>query len=215
VILALLAVCGFALQTRAYAESNESPDVLVNTQAAVQLQLDAFAKEKSNYDHLLAAQKLSASLNPRGGKATLSKLDEDCLRLQLKVLLALSEARDRHYDRKAPANRVAINIMPPVSNANELRISGMDPTAIKDPTARKQYNEAIAENLQRLEKSNREHALSRGMDYALIHIWIFVQRGFRQDSPAQKRAIEIVHETIQDKELLERFNSKTRPGITR
>ena len=101
-IIALLLV--FA--TQVFAESNDSQKALKNAQTKVQLKLDQFAKDNADYEALLAAQKLSASLNPRGDKTHLAKLDEECLRLQVKVLLALANARDPHYDRDARENIV-------------------------------------------------------------------------------------------------------------
>ena len=200
--------------TRVCAESNDSLEALANAQETVQRKLDEFAKDSNNFDVLLVAQKLSASLNPRGDKKKLSRLDEACLRLQLKVLLSLAGARDRHFDRKIPANRVFLNVSPPLANGTGPLTSGMEPNSMKDLKARKVYEEAIAENHKRTEKLKREMALSRGMEYALIHVWVFVKQGFPKDSAAQKRAIEIVHATIPDEVLLDRFNSDKRPSIT-
>jgi hypothetical protein len=199
--------------TRVLAESNDSLEALTNAQAAVQLKLDQFAKTNANYELLLAAQKISASLNPRGDKNHLSKLDEECLRLQLKVLLALAEAHDPHYDWNALTNIVYVNVAPPLNKGTEPLMAGMDPQAIKDVEVRKAYEEAIAQNHRRNEKLRREMALSRGMDYALIDIWIFAKDGFPGTSASRRRAIEIVQKTIPDKTLLDRFNSETMPGL--
>ena len=187
---------------------------MTNAQAAVQLKLDQFAKTNADYELLLTAQRISASLNPRGDKNHLSQLDEKCLRLQLKVLLALAEARDPHYDRNAATNVVYINVTPPLSKGTEPLISGMDPQAIKDVEVRKAYEEAIAQNHRHGEKLRRELALSRAMDHALIDIWLFTKKGFAENSAAKKTALEIVQTTIPDKNLLDRFNSETMPGLT-
>jgi hypothetical protein len=200
--------------TRVCAESNDSLEALTNAQAVVQLKLDQFAKTNADYELLLAAQKASASLNPRGDKSRLGKLDEDCLRLQLKVLLALAEARDPHYDRNAQTNIVYLNVSPPLSRGTGPLMAGMDPQAIKNLEVRQAYEEAITQNHRRNDKLRREMALSRGVDYALIDIWIFTWRGFPENSEAQKSAVEIVRKTIPDKTLLERFNSQTMPGLT-
>jgi hypothetical protein len=202
------------LVARVFAESNDSLEALADAEAAVQLKLDQFAKTNADYELLLSAQKISASLNPRGDKNQLSKLDEECLRLQLKVLLALAKARDPQYDRNAPANAVYLNVAPPLSKGTEELIAGMDPKAIKDVEVRKAYEEAIAQNQRRNEKLKREMALSRGVDYALINIWIFVTRGFPENSAARGAANEIVQKTIPDKILLDRFNSESMPGLT-
>jgi hypothetical protein len=209
-IIALLLV--FAAQV--FAESNDSQEALKKAQTEVRLKLEQFAKDNADYEPLLSAQKLSASLNPRGDKTHLTKLDEECLRLQLKVLLALANARDPHYDRDAPENIVYMNLAPPLTKGNEAMVSGMDPKGIKDPEVRKAYEDAIAQNHRRAEKLNREMAISRGVDNALIDIWVFVKIGFPENSASRREAIEIVQKTIPDRILLDRFNSGTMPGIT-
>lgn len=200
--------------TLALAESNDSLDALTNAEAQVQLKLEQFARTNADYQLLLEAQKISSSLNPRGDRTNLSRLDEGCLRLQLKMLLALAQARDTHYDRNASTNIVYLNVMPPLMVSNQPIAAGMDPNAIKDLTARKAYEDAIAENDGRIEKLNREMALSRGEEYALMDIWIFVKRGFPENSAAQKSAIEIVEKTVADETILNRFKSDTMPGLT-
>ncbi len=201
--------------TLAQAESNDSLDALTNVEAQVQLKLEQFARTNADYQLLLEAQKISASLNPRGDRTNLSRLDEGCLRLQLKVLLALANARDSHYDSNASTNRVYLNLIPPLSDSNGVMWpSGVDPNAIKDPKARKAYEDAIAENNRRNEKLKREMALSRGEEYALMDIWIFVKHGFPENSAAQKSAIEIVEKTVSDEAILSRFKSDSMPGLT-
>ncbi len=209
IIALLLAFVG-----QVFAESNDSQKALKNAQTEVLLKLDQFAKDSADYEPLLAAQKLSASLNPRGDKTHLSKLDEECLRLQLNVLLALANARDPHYDRNARENTVSLNVAPPLTNGNEPMMAGMDPKAIRDRRARKAYEDAIAENHRRAEKLKREMAISRGVDYALLNIWVFVKSGFPEHSAAKKEAEKIVQKTIPDGILLDRFDSGTMPGVT-
>ena len=211
----ILVAVGILFSGAAWAqESNDSMEKLTNAEAQVQLKLGQFAKTNANHELLLEAQKISASLNPRGdNKTTLSPLDEGCLRLQLKTLLALTQARDLHYDRNAQTNAVYMNIAPPLTKAGQGYESGMSPEAIKDPVERKAYEDAISENHRRNEKLRREMALSRGVDYALIDIWVFVKRGLPENSAARNRAIEIVTKTVSDKSVLERFNSSEMPGL--
>lgn len=194
-----------------FAESNDSLEAVRKAQTEVQLKLGQFAKDRADYKSLLATLELSGSINPRGDKTHLSELDEECLRLQLKVLLALAGARDPLYDRNAPQNVVYLNMIPPLSPEMP---SGVDPKAIKDPEARKAYEDAIARNHRRAEKLNREMAISRGVDRALLNIWIFTKHGFPENSAARGEAIEIVQKTIPDKALLDRFNSEKMPGLT-
>ena len=206
----------FASAAWAQIESNDSLEVLTNAEAQVQLKLEQFAKTSANYDLLLEALKISASLNPRGdNKTTLSPFDEGCLQLQLKVLLALNKARDPHYDRNAWTNAVFMNLVPPLPDTNGVWYpSGADPNDIKDSKARKAYEDVIAENNRRGEKAKREMALSRGVDYALINIWVFVKRGLDKNSTAQERAIEIVAKTLPEKTLRDRFDANDMPGLT-
>jgi hypothetical protein len=202
---------GWAL---AKAESNSSLEALTNAETAVQLKLKQFAKANANYQLLLSARKVASSRNPRGdNKTTLSALDEGSLRLQLKVLLALAEARDPHFDRHAATNAASVNVVPPLTNGDGLYAAGMDPKGIQDPEARKAYEDAIAKNHRRKEKHMREREISHGVDYALIDIWVFVKRGLPENSAAQNRAIEIVTHTLSDKSILDRFNSSDMPGL--
>jgi hypothetical protein len=201
--------------TLAQAESNDSLDVLTNAEMQVEMKLEQFAKANADYQLLLEAQKISSSLNPRGDSTNLSRLDEGCLRLQLKVLLVLANARDSHYDSNASTNRVYLNLIPPLPDSNGVMWpSGVDLNAIKDPKARKAYEDAISENNRRNEKLKREMALSRGEEYALMDIWIFVKHGFPENSAAQKSAIEIVEKTVSDETILNRFKSDSMPGLT-
>src|SRR6185503_5108648 len=90
-----LLLLGLSIRTRA--ESNESLETLKYAEERVQANLDEFSRT-DNYEFLVNARKIASSLNPRGDKATLSPLDEGCLRLQLKVLRALAMARDTNFD---------------------------------------------------------------------------------------------------------------------
>jgi hypothetical protein len=107
-----------------------------------------------------------------------------------------------------------MNLAPPLPDTNGVWYpSGVDPNAIKDPKARQAYEDVLAANNQRIEKLRREVSLSRGVDYALIEIWMFVRRGLPENSAAQYRAIEIVTKTLPDKSLLDRFDSSDMPGL--
>ena len=197
------------------AESNESLEGLKYAEAKVQANLDDFAKT-DRYEYLVQARNLASSLNPRGDMKVLSPLDEGCLRLQLKVMLATAKARDARYDPKAKENRTYINISPPLPDSDGTRgPSGVDPASIKDPAARKAYEDAIAENQRRMEKANREMTLTDGVDYGVLDIWIFA-RGFPADSAAKKSAFDIVDKTlagIDNEALRNRIHSESRPGL--
>jgi hypothetical protein len=212
----IMAAVGMLCSSAAWAqESNDSPEKLASAEAQVQAKLGQFATNRVDYQLLLDAQKIATSINPRGGMTNLSKLDENCLRLQLKVLLALAAARDTNYDRNAKTNAVYLNVMPPLAKKpGQVYASGMSPEAIKDPEERKAYEDAIAENHRRSEKLKREMAISRGGEYALNNIWIFINWGYPKDSAARKSAIALVNATLTDKEMLKRFNSDTSPGLT-
>lgn len=167
----------------------------------------------NNYELLLDARKVASSMNPGGGNEVLSKLDEDSLRLQLKVLLALDKARDSHYDRKAETNMVYANIAPPLTKTPGFYAAGMDPKAIKDPEARKAYEDALAENQRRNVKLKREMSISRGVDYAVIDLWHFV-RNLAPNSAPKTKALKIIDATIPNKTLRNRLTSEGSPGLT-
>lgn len=195
------------------AESNESPAILKNAEQGVQARLEQFNQTK-RVELLVEARELAASLNPRGGKTNLSKLDEGSLRLQLKVLLALAAARDPHYDRNASTNAVYLNVAPPLSKGTEPLMAGMDPKAIKDADVRKAYEDAIAENGRRNEKLKREMAISRALDRVVIDIWVFVKRGFPDNSAGRESSMEIIGKTVSDKTILSRLKGDSMPGLT-
>jgi hypothetical protein len=192
-------------------ESNDSLEALRAAESQVQTKLDTFATNKMNYQLLLDAQKVASSLNPRGDEAALSPLDLGCLELQLKVLLALVNARDPQYDFRDQRNRPSLSVTPPLPDVDGRRYpNGVDPKVIKDPAARKAYEDAIADNHRRAEKSQRELLLSRGQDYAELAIRYFV-RGFPVDSAARKSAFTVIEATIADKALRDALMSDSRP----
>jgi len=194
-------------------ESNDSPAALTNAQAQVALKLEQFSRMNTNYDLLLQAQKISASMNQRGSRTNLEALDEGCLRLQLKVLLALTAAGDAHYDWDAPSNRIYLNMAPPLADSNGVSWpSGVDPGVIRDPKARKAYEDELEANRRRIERLNREVALSRAADYAVIDIYYFIH-GFPEDSRARKRAFEIIDQTVTDAGIRRRLESEEHPGL--
>jgi len=200
----------FLFAARAFAESNDSMESLTNAEAAVQFKLEQFGKTNTDYQLLLDAQKISASMNRRGDKTTLNELDERCLRLQLKVLLTIAKARDPYYDPKASTNAFYMNVMPPITKGNQPFMSGMDPNAIKDPEARKAYEDAIAENVRRGKKYEQERSLSYGVDHVVIDLWYFV-KNFPEDSAGRKSSFKIIEATIFDKIILNRLESDSYP----
>jgi hypothetical protein len=193
------------------AESNDSRATMTNAEAAVQAAFDKYSTTH-DYKLLLEARAVSSSMNPRARGPVLSEIDERCLRLQLKTLLAAQEARDQKYDPKAPENMVCANVSPPDSGGQPVA-AGMDPKAIQDPVARKKYEDAIEANNRKNEKLRRERDLSRCADGAVIDIWSFV-RNLPADSEGRKRASQIIDETVTDKTILTRLKSDEHPGLT-
>jgi len=142
----------------------------------------------------------------------LSPLDEQCLRLQLRVLTSAQDARDKGFDPKARENRVYMNVMPPDSGGQGV-MAGMDPKAIRDPVARKKYEDAIEENNRKNMKLRRELDLSRCVERAIIDIWHYV-RNLPEGSEARTRANQIITSTITEKNIVDRLESESSPGIT-
>ena len=201
---------GFAVAT-ARAESNDSMATMTNAEVAVQAGFDKYSTTH-DYKLLLEARAVSSSMNVRERGPALSELDERCLRLQLKTLLAVQEARDQKYDPKAPENIVYNNVAPPDSGGQGVA-AGMDPEAIRDPVARKKYEDAIAANNRKNEKLRRERDLSRCVDRAVIDIWYFV-RNLPAGSEGRRRASQIIDATVTDKAILMRLKSDEHPGLT-
>jgi hypothetical protein len=194
----------------AHAESNDSLQILKAAETTVQARLADFART-GRYELLVEARKLAASMNPRGDNRTrLSDLDESCLRLQLRVMLAIEKARDTRYDPDARENRFYLNVQPP----DLAYPAGIDPKAIQNPAARKAYEDAIAENNRRNEKLTREIKLSDALDYAAIDVWTFV-RNLGANSAARRTAMEIVEKTVEQQTLRARLQGATMPGLTR
>jgi len=202
-----MCLCAASIQ----AESNESLEVLKDAETKVQAKIEEFFRS-DRYELLLEAQTAASSLNPRGGNATLGSLDERSLRLQLKVLHTLANARDLSYDPEAKENRFYINVAVPDSNGLSSWPAGIDPNAIKDTRVRQAYEDAIAENRRRLDKAIREAGLSDGLDYAVLDIWIFV-RGFPVGSAARKSAFDIIEQILADENIRNRILAERRPHV--
>ncbi|MFH1477199.1 MAG: hypothetical protein ABIH24_06895 [Verrucomicrobiota bacterium] len=195
----------------AYAESNDSMQTMTNAEAAVQVKLAEYSRT-GDHKLLVEARRLASSMNPRQRGNTLSPLDEQCLRLQLKVLVSVQDARDKGYDPKAPENIVYMNIMPPESGGQGV-MAGMDPKAIRDPIARKKYEDAIEANKRKNAKLRRELDLSRCVDRAIIDIWHYV-RNFPEGSEARTEANQIIISNVTDTALVKRLESNESPGLT-
>lgn len=209
-LLTTMMFCLFA-PNMAEAESNDSVQTMTEAKAAVQAKLAEHANTGNAY-LLIEASKIASSMNPRDRGDSLSTLDEDCLRLQIEVLLALQNARDLNYDPEAPENIVTANVAPPMDTGQGV-MAGMSPEAIKDPVARKKYEDAIAENNRRNAKLRRELDLSRGVDRVVIDLWHFV-RGLSENSAARTQANQIINTTVTDHKLLGRLLSENSPGLT-
>jgi hypothetical protein len=195
----------------AYAESNDSMQTMTNSEASVQAKLAEYSRT-GDHKLLLEARAIASSMNPRHRGNTLSALDDECLRLQLKVLIAVQGARDKNYDPKAPENIVYMNVSPPDSGGQPVA-AGMDPKAIRDPVARKKYEDAIEENNRKNAKLRRELDLSRCVDRAIIDIWHYV-RNFPEGSEARTKANQIIIGNVTDKALAKRLESNESPGLT-
>jgi hypothetical protein len=140
---------------------------------------------------------------PRGLGGKLSGVDEHWLRLQLKSLMVLQNARDLKYEPSAPGNRATMNVFVP-----GLPVCGMAPSAVHDPAVRANYLKAIAENERRREKFNRELELSRRVDAAVIGIWRFVST---LPGESKARAYQVIEEEVADKDLMARLKSEEPP----
>ena len=209
ILIPIVLVCLYAASIQV--ESNESLEVLKDAETRVQAKIEEFSRT-DRCELLVEAQKVASSLNPREGSATFVALDAGTLRLQLKELRALADARDLQYDPSAKENRIYLNVAVPESNGLSIWPAGIDPNAINDPTTRMAYEDAIAENNRRIKKVVREAGLSAGLDYAVLDIWIFV-RGFPAGSEARKSAFDIIEKTLVDEIIRNRILAERRPGV--
>jgi len=155
------------------------------------------------------AAEIADHLYPEQWPREMTGQAEQMLRLRLEVIKAIDSAMDRGFDPEAPQNRAFMNVVPPVvpTNPPGPLMSGMDPAAIKDPVARKAYEETIEKNKKKIAKTNREHSLKMTFDSCVNNTWVFLLN-LRKDSPAYPRGIQIVEETVKDTNVVRKLKRK-------
>jgi hypothetical protein len=123
------------------------------------------------------------------------------MELKLKILQACHNARDASYDLSKP--NFTINVVPPLGSA-QVTAPSMDPKYIKDPVARKKYEDDIAENDKRRAKWNHERALQRIEDDLINNIKVVIM-GQPAESQLSRDFITLIHSNITDKALHEKL----------
>ena len=100
-------------------------------------------------------------------------------------------------------HELVVNVSPPLGSA-PFTASGMDPEGIKDPRARKRYEDDIAANNLRWAQFNREKALQRLVDDGLRDVRMQI-RNQGADPASRKRAVEVIDSIIKEEKLRARL----------
>ena len=105
--------------------------------------------------------------DPNGGERS-----KEVLTAMLKSLQLIDSLQIKDFDpSKYPAY---MNVAPPILPADGFAVAGMAPEGIKDPVARKAYEEAIAKNRANMEIINNQHFLKLEKESLLNHIKVFL-----------------------------------------
>jgi hypothetical protein len=192
----------------AEAQTNNPLGTLQARADEIHARIAAFSKSQ-NHQLLLDAAEIGNDLYPEQWPREMTGQAEQMLRLRIEVLKAIDSAMDKGFDPEAPQNRAFMNVTPPVMPTNPPGpiMSGMDPAAIKDPVARKAYEEALEKNKKKITKANREHSLKMTFDSCVNNTWVFLLN-LRRDSPAYSRGIQIVEETVKDTNVVRKLKRK-------
>ena len=117
---------------------------------------------------------LTASLNA-GSDSDRAQLRKDVAQTSLDYLRSL-EARLREV---ATDQRPAANVMPPVSGGGPV-FAGMSPQAIKDPQARRAYQDAIHANSELAARVREQETLESGRQRLSMLIKNFIETRYAQ-----------------------------------
>jgi len=182
-------------------EDGSVPDGCATPEEQVSRGLREF-REDNDHRSLERAYSLLPSLIA-SAEAARNKQDRDrALLLMLEFLAECNEAHDKTYDLNDHPPFFT-KVMPPLGSARTV-IAGMDPKEIKDPEARKQYEEEIAENTRRKEKYQRERILQRVLSGGVRHIRAYVEASLAAGSFTD-RHISMVEKHITDTTLKSRI----------
>jgi len=201
----LLKVCLLTLTVvlgrYAFANTADLAKEVQTTSAAIETNLNKFKQDGSTVS-LGEAQRLIVQLG-QPWQQDPKLVRTEVLRFKLKLLQVCFESQDKAYDMKNPPE-VYVNVTPPIFAPGMM--SGMEPAAIKDPEARKAYEEAIAENKRREEQYAREKSLQEFIDSGVRgvrgHLNLSKQLG------TLKPDIRLIRDTVKNADLLKKIEEE-------
>jgi len=120
------------------------------------------------------------------------------IRTTLRIAEKCYSARDYSYDLENHPP-LYTKVSPPLGSAPFI-VAGMDPKLIKDPDARKQYEEAIAENDRRCAKDSRERSLQQTLDRCIWRLQVLVKCLPPNEEPGNS-GIEIIKSAVKQEAL--------------
>ena len=161
-----------------------------------------------NYQHLVQADTLLSSITRIDGMGTSQvvtistsvKNDSEVLSKIFNLRLSLYDrclgARDATFNIRDEASRAAINVMPPFVDGENV-VAGMNPADIKNPEARKKYQQDILENHRKEEKFKQEYTLQKMEEKLKREITGYLSTIRRSgDSAIKKQAIDDISKRI-------------------
>lgn len=207
------------LGTSVFSEEKDLEKVLKDSEIKILIMLSEYDRDRQ-ISFLQEAHKAIEGINIhfeyKGWETRAHRVQE----LRLRVLNKCFKERDYTYDLDN-VPRLPNKVIPPRWAAeHQVIIAGMRPEDIIDPEARKQYEVAIAENNQKLEKYLQEKGLQYIIDREMRNIAIYMVSA--QDDPGRQRQIlssldaliesKILREKIMDafEERLEKHKDATR-----
>ncbi len=162
----------------------------------VHQKIEAFDKD-GDVQHLRDAQKLASWASSTNRYRSQPEVGDPMIHLVLQVLERSYRARDHSYSTKRRSD-IAMKVMPPILFPGAM--AGMAPKDVKDPVARRAYEEAIAENNRKLAKWQRERELQKVIDECMDEVDLYVRQASWKPKGTE-RVVNIVTNTLSEAEL--------------
>jgi len=167
-----------------------------------------FDKE-NNLEIIHKSMDLATSHTYEFGERNSKEARDQRLRLLLLVIAKCDDARDKTYDLNHPPRRSTV-VGGIRLKSGAFIYSGCDPKSVKEPEARRQYEEAIAENNRRKAKARREYGLEDNIRSGISSFGTIVRNLTRPiwnkpDPVASKEVTALITEAVKDAQLRERI----------
>jgi hypothetical protein len=120
---------------------------------------------------------------------------KECARLWFDFLAAMDERIDPNFGTPdyLKTNDAAINLVPPPDGSSGIiYASGTDPSALKDPTARAEYEAMLKTNKEHINNVFFQSELQRVSQRAMRVLSRFIQSSYTLSEPDKKELNEIV-----------------------